>query len=203
MEITLIEDQAVWFAPDVQDNRAKPEEARFAVKLRPLTKQEVSRVQAPVVTRLQEEIHEQQLSALQAYERGLECKRNAALEAAVLEVANLKVRHVKGGEVTHEQVTTVKRLLEVAGDALLDQIYQALDNHSRLEQGLLGKLSSAPASSVAPTARSGAGGAATAEAQATPSRTGSASSDAAPEAPTIPTSTSTSRPTSNAALGAS
>lgn len=196
MELTRIEDPQVWYSPDIHDNREKPEAERFAVLLKPLTRQDMIAAKRAPVSKLQEECKDG-AAMLERWDT----VRDAVLRASVVEVRNLHVRRVKGGEETITDVVGVDGLIETNADAVLNDIYAAVEDHSILADGLLGKSASQSGYSATPDRASGVGAAGNAAEQKNRRLTRDPDNAPADAKPINPASTSTLHPSSPAALG--
>ena len=72
-------------------------------------------------------------------------------------VEGLVVRRVKNGRGSLDHIDTVAGVIMLGHDAILEDIHTAIKNHSKLEEGLLGKSNSPSGSLPAEIGESGSG----------------------------------------------
>lgn len=128
-------DESVWYAPDIDDNRSLPEGDRFAVRISPMSAAEYRRAEDRLgMTKLGRKVN---------FTARYNAMREEALRKHVLEVRGLRVTRSRNGERTAEEIRDVNGLLGLANpqarEAIAEDIYSAVKDHSLLEDGLLGK----------------------------------------------------------------
>lgn len=193
-EIHQVED-TVWYAPDVEDNREKPEAEQFAVELTPLSAADMRRTEESRVGKV--------TRGKFNWARRYNALRSDILLKCIKRVQNCTAVVTKGGQKVRTAITTGQALLAIAGEELLEELFGALKDQSRLADGLLGKFNSPSASPTRATPR-GTGDAASAVGE-TGQRSLSNDDGGSETATTRPTSTSDSpsRRTSSDAPGLS
>lgn len=130
-----IED-TVWYAPDIGDNLEKHETEQFAVQLATMNAAEMKRLteaRAGKVT-----------SGKYNWLRRHHQVRDEILTRCVKSIRNLSMETVKDGRATISKITKVAELIEAAApdspaDTVLEQILDALKDHSKLAEGIVGK----------------------------------------------------------------
>lgn len=185
-----IEDE-VWYAPDIGDNRDpdKEPDQRFAVRIVPMTAAEMQKLT---------EVHAGKVTRGSKYNwlKRYHAARDKILQRCASAVRNLNVEVVRNGATTTKSITTIDELIAFAhpdspADKVLEELVEALKDHSKLDEGLVGKLSS-PSDSRIRVTPPGAGAAPGAAGE---SKTGQESqnvSAAPPAAATAPTQASDS-----------
>ena len=187
--LTQIEDDVVWYTPDIGDNRKKPLAEQCRVLLAPLSLADLRRAEREAST------------PTAGFSEYLNRLREDVLRKSVKRIEGLRMRHVKNGTETFEDITKVERLIELGVESVLQDLYSGIVDHSRLEEGLLGKSASQSDSSGPQSQKPGPGAARGAEEETTPSRTECATGEDV--SGTHPHSMSTSPQSSNAAHGVS
>jgi len=186
MLITNFEAEAVWYEPDYLDNRDMDVEDRMSVLLSPMTRNEVKRADESISS-----IRAGKKAKINFTKRHNEM-RDKVLLSRVREIVGLDVAvRDSSGEVTGTSaVDTPEMLLKVADDDLLNDIFEAARDGSKLAEGVRGKSESASDSSSHQEAPSGTGDALDAEAKNTKSKTNGAGSVDVQRSNQVSTSTS-------------
>lgn len=137
MDLVYVED-AVWYAPDLGDNRDRPEAEQFAVLLKPLSASEMKRKRDSGAAISAKKIRKG--SSINFDSKYAE-SRARILTACILEVRNCTFVHVINGQPQRKTVTTGGELVQYAAhrDDLLEDIYAALQDQSELLESVLGK----------------------------------------------------------------
>ena len=193
--LTLVQyEEAIWYAPDIADNREKPEDEQFAVQLVPLTTAEMRRLEEAAGKLTRKKVN---------FVRRHNELRAVILKRCIKDIRNLTFARVVDGQTRREEVRAPSMLVDqVAPEELLTELLGVLIDQSRLAEGLVGK-SSSPSSSATPAMPRGDGAARGAGGESGPT---SLSANAAPPAVATdpsPASGSPGRPSSSAAPGLS
>jgi hypothetical protein len=139
IEIMQFDEEAIWYAPDIGDNRQQCEDDRFAVLIKPATAQQLRRM---------EERHGKVTRGKMNFTRRYNAIRAEVISTCVLEIRNLFMMAAKvDGSRERREVKDPIELAKVAGEPLLEDIMDAIKDQSLLEDGLLGKSDSPSASS--------------------------------------------------------
>lgn len=126
-EITRVEEVSR-YAPNVGNNRELAEP--FTVLISPMSAAELRQADAGfgVITKGDVNLFER-YAAFRAH----------VFERCVREIHGLAVRRVTSAAAKIEPVTTVADLLKYGTDEILDDVFSAIKDHSRLEAGLVKK----------------------------------------------------------------
>lgn len=128
LEITQIHDSdGIWYCPDIQDNRELPEDERFSVLIVPMTAEQMRRVEESHGT-----VTKKKINFTRRYNR----VRGDTLAKCIRDVEGCRVKILKNGKEEIRIIKTGQALVEVVNEEILEDIYQALRDHSLLEQGM-------------------------------------------------------------------
>ena len=131
MEITILsQPEGVWYAPDVFDNREKPEDQRVKMFILPATGREIQRLE-------EQGLRLNRRGGIDLGKR-MNQARAALVSRCVQEIANLPVRDASTGVVKH--VENGEQLVALAGNAVADDLIrdavEAIKDHSVLLEGV-------------------------------------------------------------------
>jgi hypothetical protein len=156
LEICDFSSEQIWYPPDVGDNREQPEEDQFAVLVQPATSRELQRLDEQHGT-----ARGKKINFIKRYHE----IREAILVRCIKEVRNCTYRNANGE--THA-ITTGKELAAKAGNDILEDILEAIKDHSKLTEEALGKSERRSGSSSTPRPISNGGGAPSATPKSSP-----------------------------------
>lgn len=130
MEIKLIKStEGVWYAPDIDDNREKPESLQMRALIVPMSGHEMQRLEEQGIKFTRGKLN---IGAR------INRVRQAILTRCVQKIVNLKIEN--------EQIETGAALVSYSGygpvDMLILDIFEAIKDHSILEEGLSKKFGS-------------------------------------------------------------
>jgi len=136
MDITLIEAaEGVWYAPDIGDNRELAEEAQMRALIVPMSGHEMQRLE------------EQCLRLTRGSKLNLGKRLNrvkaAIVSRCVKRFANLRVNDERQKPATVREIRDGAELVGFAGyapiDAIVEDLCEAIKDHSMLEEGMAKK----------------------------------------------------------------
>lgn len=130
-----------WFAPEMGGNRERPEAEQAAVCLTPMTGAEYSSVSRANHLKRSEKYSD----ALAAVEARMDAIKRSCLRTHVVALRNF----YRPDGTSIDSIDELMRLIDAAPPAqrlILDDIFNALLDHSALEEGLLGESNAAPSS---------------------------------------------------------
>lgn len=117
---------AVWYVPEFKGNREAPPDQQFAVRIEPMTVAEANAAQDARLRKVKAGAN------LAGVARGI---RDEAIKSHVLEVTGISGEGkppVKDGS---ELVALIAQASDASLDGLLDEIFEAISNQSKLDEG--------------------------------------------------------------------
>ncbi len=148
--ITQFVDDAVWYVPDIGDNREQEEERQFMVLISPMNARDLRKAEEGGGKLGKGKIN---------FIRRHNAIRARVLTKCIHEVANCFFEEIRGGEKSRKMVLTSEALCKVAGEDILEDIFGAIKDQSQLAEGLAKKSQAQSSSTVAQPKSSGLGAA--------------------------------------------
>lgn len=121
--LDIVEEQ-IWYEPDHADNRILPDDERLAFLIQPASATDFRRMQERAASRMSKRPDRSALASVHAMQMQV-------LAKCVLDVRNLNVR--RGGVV--EVVSDVGQALGLIPDSMITDLYNAIEDHSKLSEG--------------------------------------------------------------------
>lgn len=168
LNLHIVED-AVWYPPDIADNRQKKPEDQFALLVDPLSGQELARDLAAYI----KDINADDGAEGESTDK-YKAMRNGVLVRHVKQIRNCFFSVVNDGAQKKQEIRTIDDLIDVCtrsnNDDILQVIYAEIKSHSTLAETMLGNSGLRFDSATQETSATPAGGAPSARAKSLPTK---------------------------------
>lgn len=178
LNLHVVED-AVWYPPDIADNRQKKPADQFALLVDPMSGQELAKDLSVYIKDITSDESDEGTSSDK-----YQAMRNGILVRHVKQIRNCFFSVVKDGSVEKQEVKTIDELIDVCtrsnNDDILQTIYAEIKSHSTLAETMLGNSGLRFDSATRETSGTSAGDAPSVKARALPTKIISETPGAAP-----------------------